>query len=398
MRATPFICCAALCGLLCGAPAIAAPHRPTSDDDIVATLPGGAARDRAADEWRRNAGRLASMDATELTGLARLDVERARREGDPRYLGHALALLSRWKDPARDPVDVIVLQATIHQSLHQFELALRELDSALAREPRNAQARLTRATVLQVTGRLAVAARDCSALAQGGQGLVAVTCSAGVSSLTGHGRPAYVMLDFTIRSAGAQDSGVLAWSRTVLAEIAERNGDDAAAAAQYRAALALDPRDRYLRAAFADFLLDHGDPGAARALTADAWTDDNLLLRQALALAGLASPERAAAIAALADRYAAARERGDSVHLREEARFALHLQHDPRRAIELAIANWAIQKEPADARILLEAALAAGDREHEQVARAWFRQAGVADHYLQHVVAGSSRAAVGAAS
>jgi Tfp pilus assembly protein PilF len=184
----------------------------------------------------------------------------------------------------------------------------------------------------------------------------------------------------------------------VLAEIAERNGDDVAATTQYRAALALDARDRYLRAAYADYLLDHGDAGAARELTADAWTDDNLLLRQALALAGLASPQRATVIATLADRYAAARERGDAVHLREEARFELHLQHDPRRAIELAVANWAIQKEPADARVLLEASLATGDRTHEQVARAWFRRAGVADDYVERLVARSPRAAGGAAS
>jgi len=68
-----------------------------------------------------------------------------------------------------------------------------------------------------------------------------------------------------------------------------------------------------------------------------------------------------AQIAALKARFDAARLRGDSVHRREEARLALRLLKQPPRALQLARANWRVQKEPADARILLEAARAAHD-------------------------------------
>ena len=44
---------------------------------------------------------------------------------------------------------------------------------------------------------------------------------------------------------------------------------------------------------------------------------------------------------------------------REQARFALHLQRDPQRALNLAQRNWQMQREPWDARALLEAAQAA---------------------------------------
>ena len=63
----------------------------------------------------------------------------------------------------------------------------------------------------------------------------------------------------------------------------------------------------------------------------------------------------------LRDRFEASRLRGDRVHLREEARFTLHLLNDPKAALKLAQENWQVQKEPADVRILLEAALAAHD-------------------------------------
>mgnify|MGYP007054666883 FL=1 len=43
----------------------------------------------------------------------------------------------------------------------------------------------------------------------------------------------------------------------------------------------------------------------------------------------------------------------------DEARFSLHLLEDAETALKLATSNWAVQKEPRDARILLEAAIAA---------------------------------------
>src|SRR5207245_2164137 len=66
-------------------------------------------------------------------------------------------------------------------------------------------------------------------------------------------------------------------------------------------------------------------------------------------------------VSALRERFAASRQRGDKVHRREEARFTLHLLHQPKEALRLAKENWTIQREPADARILLESALATKD-------------------------------------
>lgn len=376
-------------------PGVAAAWHPASDAEVVAQLPGGARRDTGRGEHRG----IAPTDLAGALAQARDYVTRARAEGDPRYLGRALGVLQPWNAAQDAPVDLLVLRATIHQSLHQFPLALRELDAVLAREPLHAQALLTRATVLQVTGRYAEAARDCRSLERSHGGLVSTTCAMSVASLMGQGRAAYVMLDYATRSAGEGESiTVRGWSRSVLGEIAERNGDLAATRAHFQAALAIDPQDRYVRAAYADLLLDQGEPAAALALTNDAWQDDNLLLRRALALSALQSPARHEAVATLRDRYAAARQRGDALHLREEARFALELQRDPARALRLAVANWAVQKEPADARILLQAAVAAGSAADEQTAQSWLRHAGIADTYAQRSLAQVSRRATRTAS
>ncbi|MGB4875120.1 MAG: hypothetical protein WBQ93_06605, partial [Candidatus Competibacter sp.] len=59
-------------------------------------------------------------------------------------------------------------------------------------------------------------------------------------------------------------------------------------------------------------------------------------------------------------RFAAARQRGDDTHAAAEARLKLELRQQPAEALALAQRNWAQgQREPQDARLLLETALAA---------------------------------------
>ena len=68
--------------------------------------------------------------------------------------------------------------------------------------------------------------------------------------------------------------------------------------------------------------------------------------------------------------------RGDTVHQREEARFALAAERDPARALRLAQQNWRVQREAADARILLEAAAAADAPGAAAPALAWLADTG----------------------
>jgi hypothetical protein len=67
------------------------------------------------------------------------------------------------------------------------------------------------------------------------------------------------------------------------------------------------------------------------------------------------------------------------VHRREEARFRLELLKDRRGALALALANWKVQREPADLRILLAAALAVGDHSAAKSALDWCHQTRIED-------------------
>jgi hypothetical protein len=86
---------------------------------------------------------------------------------------------------------------------------------------------------------------------------------------------------------------------------------------------------------------------------------DTLLLRLTLAEQSLQHKDFNQHVGLIKARIAAAKARGDTVHQGDESRFTLHVLQDVQTSLKLAIDNWAVQKEPRDARILLEAAIAA---------------------------------------
>lgn len=370
------------------APASAEPFVPTDDAQVVERLPF-----RPGDPVMRELGVLRAELARRpdnlpvAVALARRYVELGRVTGDPRYAGYAQAALRPWWELREPPRDVLVLRATLRQRVHDFDAALADLAFALERNPRDAQARLTRATVLQVRGDLAAARRDCEALQGVTQELVALACTMGVDAANGRLRESYRVLREALESRAGGAVEIRVWLLTALAEMAARAGLMREADAHFKAALAADSGDQYLLAAYADFLLDRGRPHEAAELVKAQTRADGLLLRYALALTALRSEEAAQRVAELTARFDASRMRGDRVHLREEARFELHLRNDPSKAVQLAKANWSIQKEPADARILLEAAIAARDHESTSELQRWLMQSRLEDAQLTRLLA-----------
>lgn len=348
---------------LCPTPALAAPHRPTDDGEVLEHL-SDAPADPKARRLRALRQALAQRptDVDVALRVAQAYVERGRSQSDPRYYGYAQAALTPWWTLADPPAAVLVLRATIRQHNHQFEAALADLSRALRSDPDNAQAWWTRAIVLQVRGEYAEARRSCLEVLQRANPLIAASCLGSVDSLSGAAESAYDLLRNVLAKSPTADSDARAWALTTLAEIAARIGKTEAADGYFHQALTAAGDDPYLLGAYADFLLDTDRPAVARDLLRGRASADALLLRLALAEAKMSAPDATRHIDMLRERFAAARLRGDTAHGREEARLALHLLRQPQVAVQLASENWSVQREPADARILLEAAHATGDR------------------------------------
>ncbi|MBC7500379.1 MAG: hypothetical protein H7315_07765 [Herminiimonas sp.] len=334
---------------------------------------------------------MASMRAELRRNPSNLDVavklaqryyELVAEEGDPRFLGYAQAALAPWWKMPEPPVEVQVLRASLRQFSHDFDGSIADLTRVIERVPSHPRARALRATIHIVQARYDTARADCKALQSVASEVIAIGCEAMIDGLTGNAGAAYRTLNAAFLAHPEAGPGDRLWVLIRLSEIAQRLEMYEATEAYFKQALALNIPDTFLLAAYADFLLDRKRPAEVVALLKDKVRSDTLLLRLVLAeriLGAAPAKERQAILAA---RYEAAQLRGDTVHQQEEARFALEVQNDPKKALRLAQENWKVQLEPRDARIYLEAALALKDPAAAQPVLQWLSNSRIEDRYL----------------
>lgn len=370
---------ALLCLRLLAAQVSAEPYVPRDSAQVLERVPAALAT-RELEPLRRRL-RAEPADLPAALDLAQGYLSIGRETSDPRFISYAQATLAPWSQRPNPPAAVLVLSATALQSTHRFDEALVLLDRALAQQPRNAQAWLTKATLLQVRGELAPARQACMQLLGTADPLIALTCIAGVESCSGKLAESYDRLHGFLSRDQRADGEVRAWVLGMLGEMAARQGNSDPAERHFKAALQVTPDDVYLKSAYADLLLLSGRNKEVLELLAGGEAQDTLLLR--LAIAGRrAGVDEARQWADLFEARRRAARADDDTHLREHARFLLEVRDAPAQALEVARKNWAVQREPADIRIFLQAAHAAGMPQAGEVVQAWIRDTGYEDRTL----------------
>lgn len=361
----------------------AAPTRPTDESTVLERLPTRPT-DPVQRELRelRRAHEAAPDDALRALDLARRYFNLALDTGDLRYIGYGEAALSRWRHSKSAPVEVLVIQAQLAQYKHEFGAALKLLDSAIALDPGHTRAFAWRAAVNMVVARYDAVRPDCLRLRELKETLLATGCIAYLDATLGKARAAYETLAAQFKAEPGARPTLRAWTLTVLAEIARRKGDAATAEAHYQAALKLDESDQYLLSAYSELLTHQRRWRDVVALLRRWERSDILLLQLARAERAIDSPEAQRHAATLKARFDDAALRGDSFNAQDEAWFRLEFQNDAKGALTLALKNWAIQKEPRDAEIVLEAALAARDPSSATPVLEWMTRTGLEDPRL----------------
>lgn len=359
--------------LLLPAFAMSAPRIPAHDDEVLEELPP------------RRVSVQATMPAAPATQAQLLAdtlalLQLAQREGDPRYLGYAEAQLRRLpSNPG-----TWLLRARLRQATHHFPDALADLQRVLQEVPDHSEALLLQASIHQVRGDYALARASCLRITQLELLQLALACRAQVDGLSGKGDTALRQL----QGLAALDTGLTpdqrTWIQLALGDLATRLGQPGLAGAAYRAVQDQGPD---ARTAYADWLLANGHPAAVVALLRGDTRHDGLLLRLALAEKRLGLPAARLHAKELARRFAALSARGEPVHLREEAMFALDLQEDSARALQLARSNWTQQREPADLLVYYRAAQARRSAPDLSLLQEWQRTRRLQDGRLPQELA-----------
>jgi hypothetical protein len=186
----------------------------------------------------------------------------------------------------------------------------------------------------------------------------------------------------SLDGAGPAPADVTRWRLMTEADLALRAGDVDAALLHLERAHALDPTNEEARTRFAELL--HAKGRDARALEV-AGSPGASLARLVIGLraaAGIGDPRAKGYGLEIDELLEVLRRRGEQRHERERAQLALSVDGDAARALELAHRNFAIQKDTPDLRLLIDAALAAGDRDSLRLVRAWLTETGFEDRVV----------------
>lgn len=316
-------------------------------------------------------------------------VDAFRAEGDPRHLSYAEAALGPWWRSPFPPPDIRLWRAMIRQSRHHFGAARHDLEALTREQPGNAQAWLTLGTVLMVMGEVEDARVACGPLRALAGDFVFTVADAGAASLAGEAETSRQRLVQLLADPARVPSGLGAWAHGTLADICERLGRRAEAEVHFQSACRQAPDSPYSLAAWADFLVEEGRCREAAELLRPHLDHDGLLLRWACAKARLGEWDGPYADAVVSLRAAerTAAVRGEHGHAREEAMMHLVLLDEPGEALDRALRNWQVQREPADARLLVACARAARRPDAAESVRGWKRKLGMEDVVLDRLLA-----------
>lgn len=376
----PMLACALILGSAGAAPT---PYIPASPDSVVESLP-----QRMALPTRSNdpaTSRQQRISEARKHALALL--EQGLHSGDARYLGYAMAQLNPFLDQGRGraPQQLLLPLAMAQQARHQFIAALETLNTLLRRRPDDRQARLARATLLQVTGQPVVARQDCLWLRSRSTPLASATCQANSALFTGELPKAYRELRLAMGRATQRDQPLMPWALRSLAHLAEASGDPGTAQLALDDANTLQPNDVRTLSALADLLLRQQRPQRVLELIEAGQASPQLVLRRAIATRQLGRSVPPEILERLLGLHQDAALRGDELHLRDAALLHLELLDDPVTALALARANWEVQREFADTWLLLEAARRSVSTRQVTLVLAWMDRLGNSDRRLDRL-------------
>ncbi|MEO6171051.1 MAG: hypothetical protein ABIO84_08975 [Lysobacter sp.] len=329
---------------------------PTDPDTVLERLPRGYSSLVANGAPEQAEDRIDRLLAT------------AASTGDARLVARADRLLASLP-PTRSSARILKARAYAAQYQHDFATAAQLLDQLVASYPRDGGARLARAQLHLVTGRLDLARADCVALLLGIDAGRAQLCAAALALRSGDSDTAIRLTDSWLAQS-ADDDVLRRHVVSMRAETAARvNAADADA--WFKRLLALAPGDVRSLVSYARYLRASGRHQEVLALLTEAPDNDTLQLQAALAANAARLPEAAELAAGLARRYRLTRTIGAEPELRDEAEFLLVLRGDAAGALALAQRNFESQRDFEDVDILARAAIAAGVPDAFEPARAW---------------------------
>lgn len=323
-----------------------------------------------------------------LVSILQDTIQYGKSISDPRYIGFVSSFVDSYLK-TNNNIKFKVLKASILQHGHQFSKALNLLNSIIKTDPAITNARLLRASILQVQAKYASARQDCYSLLGKTSHLVTISCIAQIDGLTKDTKQSYSALKSIInRNTQNQSSTELSWSYDILAQLARQLGNNEQAEQHFKEGLILSPDNVPLLNAYADLLIS--DKKFNKVMKLLRYKNQNFTILLRLAITEKLSSNKILYKTQFLSRLHKMQATSDFTHLREIAAFYLFVEDDIKQALSYATRNWELQKELYDAQLLLNCAIKNQNLDSAQSVIKWYVDNSIFDVRINNIIRGYS--------
>ncbi|WP_143473844.1 tetratricopeptide repeat protein [Limnohabitans sp. G3-2] len=318
-------------------------------------------------------------------------------EGDLRWYGSAKAALTPWWTADDLPAEAYFLRGLVKQGFHDFQAGLQDINRAIALEPARAEFWSWRFALHLLLADMAAAQQDIDEMVRLLGPEEAQVYRAVWLYRTGQPWPAVDMLSVAIRSANYQDAGSQDWLGFHWGEALRVAGQPARALAVWGQRLQASPQSHLIRLSLAELLNQQGQYRQAQTIamaasgkgapSSTAPMSDALLMQAVLASRGLKDPDEARLASQLEARLQSQALRQEALIERPQLIYQIAYGRDLKAGLALSIDNWQLQKEPPDAVLFVQAALALGQARAAEPVLKWAEKTGYTDPQLTPLLA-----------
>ena len=350
----------------------------------VHTAGGHASSLRTLDQaWRAQ-----PQDLPTALAYARAVFSLGFNEGDLRWFGSAKAALMPWWQAADLPADGFFMRGLVKQGFHDFDGGLQDIHQAISLNPKRAEFWSWRFALHLLQANLSAARQDADDIARHFGAQEGQIYRAVLLYRTGQALPAVQLLSTAMRSPDYQDAASQVWIGFHLGEAHRVAQQPDRAIAVWQRLLQAHPQSHLLRLSLADLLNQQGQFQQAKAVATansakrNANLTDALLMQALLASRGLKAPDEAALAGQMAARLQSQALRQESLIERPKLIYQIAYGQDLAAGLALSIENWQQQKEPPDAVLFAQAALALNQARAAEPVVQWAQTTGYTDPQL----------------
>lgn len=380
----------AMLGALASQPAMAQERFRPADTAVVLASSVHAQGGRSSLRSLEQAWRAQPQNQEAALAYARAAFRLGLAEGDLRWFGSAKAALAPWWDASELSAEGFYLRGLVKQGFHDFAVGLQDINRAIALEPQHAEFWSWRFALHLLLADMAAARQDQEEIARRLGDEEAVVYRAILLYRSGTAAQGAALLRQALAAPHFQDAGSQEWLGFHWGEALRVAGEPVQAAAVWEKLLRSQPQSHLVRLALAELLNQQGQYRQALAVASAGAERDNptdaLLMQALLASRALQAPATQQLERQMAARLQSQALRQENLIERPKLIYLIAYGKDLQAGLALSIANWKLQKEPSDALLFVQAALALNQPQAARPVLEWAQATGYTDPQLAQLL------------